>query len=66
MSFFGPVAIILAANDTIVPAKFGQALHDTYTGPKKLITADQADHNDLRHTLPPSAWKEAINFLLNL
>lgn len=65
-NYRGPVAIILAANDTIVPAKFGQALHDSYTGPKKLITADPADHNDLLHTLPPSAWKEATTFLLEL
>ena len=65
-NYRGPVAIILAANDTIVPAKFGQSLHDSYTGPKKLIIADQADHNDLLHTLPSSAWKEAITFLLNL
>ena len=62
-SYHGPVAIILAANDTIVPAKFGQKLYDTYAGPKKLIIADQADHNDLLHTLPPSAWQEALTFL---
>jgi pimeloyl-ACP methyl ester carboxylesterase len=60
----GPVAIILAANDSIVPAKFGQKLYDIYTGPKKLIIADDADHNDLLHTLPSSAWQEALNFLL--
>jgi pimeloyl-ACP methyl ester carboxylesterase len=60
----GPVALILAADDTIVPAKFGQQLHDTYAGPKKLIIAEQADHNDLLHALPPSAWQEALNFLL--
>jgi hypothetical protein len=60
----GPVAIILAADDTIVPAKFGQSLYDTYPGPKKLIIAEDADHNDLLHTLPPSAWQEAINLLL--
>jgi pimeloyl-ACP methyl ester carboxylesterase len=65
-NYHGPIAVILAANDTIVPAKFGQKLHDTYAGPKKLITADQADHNDLLHTLPPSAWQEALQFLLNL
>jgi len=63
-NYRGPVAIILAAHDTIVPAKFGQKLHDTYAGPKKLITADQADHNDLLHTLPSSAWQEALKFLL--
>ena len=65
-NYRGPVAIILAANDTIVPAKFGQSLHDSYAGPKKLLIADQADHNDLLHTLPPSAWQEALTFLLKL
>jgi len=63
-NYRGPVAIILAANDTIVPAKFGQSLHDSYAGPKRLLIADQADHNDLLHTLPPSAWQEALTFLL--
>lgn len=65
-NYHGPIAIILAEDDTIVPAKFGQKLHDTYAGPKKVIIADQADHNDLLHTLPPSAWQEALQFLLNL
>ena len=60
----GPVAIILAADDTIVPAEFGHKLHDTYAGPKKLIIAEQADHNDLLHALLPSAWQEALAFLL--
>lgn len=63
-NYRGPVTFILAANDTIVPAQFGQKLHDTYAGPKKLITADQADHNDLLDALPPSSWHEALRFLL--
>ncbi len=63
-NYHGPVAIILAGNDTVVPAKFGQKLHDTYAGPKKLIIVDNADHNDLLHTLPAAAWQEALDFLL--
>lgn len=63
-NYHGPVAIILAANDTIVPAELGRKLHDTYAGPKKLIIADQADHNDLLHSLPPSAWHDALDFIL--
>ena len=62
--YSGPVSVVVAANDTIVPAKFGQRLHDTYAGPKKLIVADRADHNDLLHALPESAWHEALAFLL--
>jgi len=63
-NYRGRVVIILAADDTIVPAKFGRNLHDTYQGPKLLLLADQADHNDLLHTLPPSAWQQALDFLL--
>lgn len=65
INYRGPIAIILAENDTIVPAAFGQKLHDSYDGPKKLIVANQADHNNLLHTLPPSAWQEALGFLLS-
>jgi len=64
-NYRGPVAIVLAANDSIVPAKFGQKLHDTYGGPKTLIIADQADHNDLLHTLPPEQWQQAMDFLFS-
>ena len=63
-NYQGPVAIILAAKDTIVPAKFGQKLHDTYAGPKLLLIAETADHNDLLHTLPESTWRKALQFLL--
>lgn len=63
-SYRGPVAIVLAEDDTIVPAKFGRKLHDTYVGPKKLVIAARADHNDLLPALPASAWREALDFLL--
>jgi len=63
-AFDGPVAIIVAARDTIVPAAFGRALYESYHGPKKLIEDSTADHNDLLHTLPASAWREALEFLL--
>jgi len=61
----GPVAIIVAGRDTIVPARFGRQLHDGYQGPKLLITAENADHNDLLHLLPESAWAQALSFLLD-
>lgn len=63
-NYDGPVAILLAARDSIVPAEFGRKLFEGYAGPKKLIVSDKADHNDLLHTLPPSAWQEAMAFLL--
>lgn len=60
----GPVTFILAAEDTIVPARLGQRLHDGYAGPKKLILAGSADHNDLLDALSPTDWREALGFLL--
>ena len=62
-NYQGPMAIILAAKDSVVPAKFGRKLYDSYSGPKLLLIAEQADHNDLLHTLPESTWQQAFNFL---
>jgi pimeloyl-ACP methyl ester carboxylesterase len=61
----GPVAIIAAGRDTVVPPRFGRQLHDGYRGPKLLITAENADHNDLLYLLPESAWAQAFSFLLD-
>lgn len=59
----GPVAIVVAADDTIVPARFGRSLHDSYSGPKKLTVAGECDHNEIFHALPPSDWQEIMQFL---
>ncbi len=57
----GPVAILLAGNDEVVPDKFGRRLHDGYQGPKKLSEAPNAGHNDV-HSQPPEWWKEIVAF----
>ena len=63
-NYHGPVAMILAGKDTIVPAKLGKALYDKYSGPKKLTVAERADHNDLLHNLSPDIWHQNLAFLL--
>lgn len=60
----GPVAVVVAGRDSVVPAQFGRRLHDAYPGPKLLITAADADHNDLLYLLPESAWAQALGFLV--
>jgi uncharacterized protein len=60
----GPVALVLAARDTIVPAASGRRLHDACAGPKKLLVVDSADHHDLLDALSPADWREALEFLL--
>ncbi len=64
-SYRGPVAIIVAGRDTVVPARFGRQLHDGYQGPKLVITVEDADHNDVLYLLPESAWAQALSFLLD-
>jgi uncharacterized protein len=43
----GPVKIVLAQADTVVPARFGQRLHDGYEGPKAIEIIPGAEHNDI-------------------
>lgn len=64
-SYRGPVAIIVAGRDTVVPARFGRQLHDGYQGPKLVITVEDADHNDVLYLLSESAWAQALTFLLD-
>lgn len=64
-SYRGPVVVMLAGRDTIVPARFGTRLYDDYQGPKLLITAGRANHNDLLRVLPESSWRQALDFLVD-
>lgn len=59
-----PAVFILAGNDEIVPAEFGQKLHDAYDGPKKLIIAPGAGHNDIVFRLGAVDWRAALSFVL--
>jgi pimeloyl-ACP methyl ester carboxylesterase len=60
-NYRGPVAILLAGNDEVVPDKFGRRLYDGYQGPKKLFAVPNAGHNDV-HSQPPEWWKELLVF----
>ncbi len=58
-----PVAIVVAEQDQVVPARFGEALYRSYSGPKQLHSIPQADHNNLLDFVPQSTWLEALTFL---
>ena len=45
-AFDRPVAVVLAAQDAIVPARFGRALYDALSQPKQLLLLEGAGHND--------------------
>lgn len=62
-AFARPVAVVVAANDDIVPAHFGRALFDTLPARKRLWTLD-AGHNDWALQLDAHGWRQITGFVL--
>ena len=60
-SYDGPVKVLLAEKDEIIPPRFGQRLFDAYQGPKTLQTIRGAQHNEVAEQ-PPEWWREVFAF----
>ena len=58
----GPVKVVLAGADTIIPAKFGQELYDNYEGPKSIEVIAGAGHNDIA-AQEAQWWRGVFSFL---
>lgn len=59
-----PVLVAIAARDDIVPPRFGQALYESLTPPKRLVTIVGAGHNDWLLYVDTLWWQCALDFLL--
>lgn len=59
----GPVAILVAEHDRVVPADLGKGLYESYHGPKRLWIQHGKDHNDLDLTSVSPFWVEVTGFL---
>jgi pimeloyl-ACP methyl ester carboxylesterase len=59
--YHGPVAVLLAGRDEVVPTELGRALFDGYQGPKKLWIEPEAGHNDV-HRPAGKTWREVVEF----
>ena len=59
--YHGPVKIVLAGADEIIPTRFGRRLFDSYAGPKTLQIVPGALHNDVA-AQPPEWWQETFSF----
>jgi hypothetical protein len=57
--FERPVVVIVAEQDSIVPARFGVALHDALGGPKHLMQIEGAGHNDWPGRVDATWWRTA-------
>lgn len=60
-----PVLVVVAAQDRIVPDRFGRALYESLTEPKRLAVVAAADHNDWFDHLDDAWWRPAVDFLLS-
>ena len=58
----GPVKVILAGSDEVIPPKFGRRLFDSLQGPKELQQVPRAGHNDVAEQ-SPEWWKETVALL---
>ncbi|MGH8047864.1 MAG: hypothetical protein ACREKL_11510, partial [Chthoniobacterales bacterium] len=45
-NYHGPLAIIAAGNDTVIPPRHAKRLYDGYAGPKKFWLVPDLGHND--------------------
>jgi pimeloyl-ACP methyl ester carboxylesterase len=59
--YHGPVAVVLAGEDEVIPKRFGKHLYDDYKGPKRLWEISKAGHNDLPDQ-PAEWWQELVSF----
>jgi len=63
-AFGRPVLVVVAERDTIVPPRFGTALHDSLGEPRKLTVIPGAGHNDWTGRVDTVWWQHAIDFIL--
>jgi uncharacterized protein len=63
-SFHRPVLVVVAESDSIVPARFGEALYNALADPKQLMVVKAAEHNDWIGHVDDTWWQEASGFLL--
>jgi len=57
----GPVKMVIAGADEIIPTGSGRRLFDSYNGPKDLQIISGAHHNDIAEQ-PSDWWKEVFSF----
>jgi pimeloyl-ACP methyl ester carboxylesterase len=59
--YHGPVAVLVAGQDQVVPEKFGRRLYDRYAGPKRLWEFPEANHGTVMEQ-PPDVWTQIVDF----
>jgi pimeloyl-ACP methyl ester carboxylesterase len=63
--FKGPVVLLLAGHDEIVPNHLGRKLHASLRAPSLLLEQSEAGHNTIDLTPSAGWWQEASGFLID-
>jgi uncharacterized protein len=63
-NFDRPVVVAVAEHDSLVPARFGVALHAALGGPKRLMVIEAVGHNDWPARVDAAWWRAATAFAL--
>ena len=63
-TFDWPVVVAVAERDSIVPARFGTALHASLGKRGRLISIPDSEHNDWPERVDAAWWQEAIDLAL--
>jgi len=61
--FPGPVAVIVAQQDRVVPVERGLTLYRILEGPKRVWKLPSAGHNDWFGRIPAEQWQEIFDYL---
>jgi pimeloyl-ACP methyl ester carboxylesterase len=59
--YTGPLAVLVAGQDQVVPEKFGRRLYQSYQGPKRLWEFPQGNHGTVM-IQPPELWGQILEF----
>jgi alpha-beta hydrolase superfamily lysophospholipase len=62
-TYHGPIAVVMAGQDKIIPNRFTRRLYEALQEPKRLWTFPQAGHNSWPSKPDESWWAEMMNFL---
>ncbi len=62
-NYGGPVAVVGAEQDEVIPPRHAQALYDSLSTRKKMWIVKGAGHNDWSIVIRPAWWKEVTDFV---
>lgn len=63
-SYRGPIAVLFAGHDEVIPLRQGEELFASYAGPKRRWIQSQATHNSVDFAVASPWWAEVSDFLL--